>query len=845
MESSERYGSQPIEPTTRRRRQPGRPAARIAAAAVAAVLVVVAAGAAWVLVQVRASLPEIDGKASVAGLTAAVTVERDAFGVPTIRGESRLDVARATGFVHAQDRFFQMDLMRRQAAGELAEIAGKAAVRLDRRIRVHRLRAVALRGVAGAGPDDRALLDAYTEGVNAGLAALRQKPFEYLALRADPAPWRSEDTVLVLLSMFIELQGTDASFESALGVLHDSLPAPMFTFLATPGTEWDAPIVGGPFTTPPVPGPEVFDLRHARRAEAFPPARGKVDAEPVAKGSNNWAVAGSRTAHGGAILANDMHLGISVPNTWYRVSLAWPDPARPGQNLRVTGVTLPGTPAVVVGSNTRVAWGFTNSYGDWQDLVIVEADPSDRGFYFAPEGRLRFERAVESIKVKGGASESLEVTSTIWGPVIDKDHLGRPRALRWTAHEPAALNFNLLRLETARTLEETLGIANTCGVPAQNFVCAASDGRIGWTIAGIIPRRVGFDGRLPGSWRDGTRNWDGWLTPGETPRVLDPPSGFLWTANARVVAGDALARIGDGGYALGARARQIRDDLDSLGKATERDMLAIQLDDRAPFLERWHDLLLRTLTPEAVAADPRRGELKSFVESWGAHASVGSVGYRIVRMFRYFLTDQVMTALTSSCREADARFKYQTLTQLEGPVWRLATERPANLLDPKFGSWDEQLLSAVDATAEYFRKLGGPLAQHTWGERNTAAIRHLLSGPIPGLGKALDMPKDQLPGDSNMPRFQAPSAGASERMAVSPGHEGEGLFHMPCGQSGHPLSPFYRAGHEAWVRGEPTPFLPGPTVHTLTLVPVGAPHPRAEGTGTVGPGAGAASGVID
>jgi penicillin amidase len=125
------------------------------------------------------------------------------------------------------------------------------------------------------------------------------------------------------------------------------------------------------------------------------------------------------------------------------------------------------------------------------------------------------------------------------------------------------------------------------------------------------------------------------------------------------------------------------------------------------------------------------------------------------------------------------------------------------------------------------RKLGGPLAQHTWGERNTAAIRHLLSGSIPGLGKALDMPKDQLPGDSNMPRFQAPSAGASERMAVSPGREGEGFFHMPCGQSGHPLSPFYRAGHEAWVRGEPAPFLPGPSVHTLTLVPVGAPHPRS------------------
>jgi penicillin amidase len=801
--------------------------ARIAAATLAAVLVVVAAGTAWILVQVRASLPALDGRAPVTGLTAAVTVERDALGVPTIRGASRLDVARATGFVHAQDRFFQMDLMRRQAAGELSEIAGKAAVGLDRRLRVHRLRAVALRVVAGAGPEARALLDAYTEGVNAGLTALQEKPFEYILLRADPAPWRPEDTVLVLLSMFIELHGTDASYESALGLLHDLLPPPMYEFLTAPGTEWDAPIVGEPFTTPPIPDLAAFDLRQARKAEALPSAQPEIDAEPVAAGSNNWAVAGSRTTHGGAILADDMHLGISVPNTWYRASLAWPDPARPGQDFRVTGVTLPGTPAVVVGSNTRVAWGFTNSYGDWQDLVIVEVDPADTDAYFTPGGRRRFERTAETIKVKGGASESLEVTSTIWGPVIDRDHLGRPRALRWTAHEPAALNLNLLHLETSHTLEDALDNANTCGIPPQNFLCAASDGRIGWTIAGIIPRRVGYDGRLPASWRDGTRRWEGWLAPREVPRVVDPPSGFLWTANARVVAGDALAKIGDGGYALGARARQIRDDLGALGKATERDMLAIQLDDRALFLERWHDLLLQTLTPEAIAADPRRAELKRFAEAWGARASVGSVGYRIVRMYRYFLTEQVMTALTAACRKADGRFRYGTLTQLEGPIWRLATERPPHLLDLKFKSWDEQLLAAVDATLEYFRKLGGPLEAHTWGERNTAAIRHPLSGAIPGLARLLDMPRDQLPGDSNMPRFQAPSSGASERLAVSPGREDEGLFHMPCGQSGHPLSPFYRAGHEAWVRGEPASFLPGPALHTLTLVPTGTQGARS------------------
>jgi penicillin amidase len=541
--------------------------------------------------------------------------------------------------------------------------------------------------------------------------------------------------------------------------------------------------------------------------------------EESAIGSNNWAVAGSRTSHGGAILANDMHLGLSVPNTWYRASLAWPDPARPGRESRLTGVTLPGTPVVIVGSNTRVAWGFTNSYGDWNDLVVVEVDPGDPDCYFAPDGRHRFERERETIRVSGASAESLEVVSTVWGPLVDKDHLGRPRALRWTAHEPSAINFNLLRLEDAQTLEEALDTANASGIPPQNFVCASSDGRIGWTVAGLIPRRVGFDGRLPGSWRDGSHRWDGWLAPAEVPRLVDPPSGVLWTANARTVGGEPLGRLGDGGYALGARARQIRDDLQARVGVSERDMLAIQLDDRAVFLEHWHELLLATLTPGAVAADPRRGELRRFVERWGGRAQVNSVGYRMVRTFRGFVIEKTIGPLTAACRKADDRFRYLNLPQLEGPVWRIVTERPPHLLDPAFKSWNEQLLAAVDATLEYFRKQGGDLGACTWGERNTASIRHPLFGAVPLVGQLLDMPGDQLPGDSNMPRVQTPDFGASERMVVSPGHEDRGILHMPCGQSGHPLSPYYRAGHGDWVRGEPTPFLPGPTAHVLKLTP--------------------------
>ena len=171
-------------------------------------------------------------------------------------------------------------------------------------------------------------------------------------------------------------------------------------------------------------------------------------------------------------------------------------------------------------------------------------------------------------------------------------------------------------------------------MPNQNFVVADAAGRIGWTIIGRIPRRVGFDGSVPTSWADGTRRWDGWLAPAEYPRVVDPPSGRIWTANARVVGGDMLAKMGDGGYDLGARQGQIRDDLLALDKARESDMLRIQLDDRALFLARWQKLLRGVLTPDAAAGDPRRGEARRLVEAWGEHASVDSVGYRVVRAFR-------------------------------------------------------------------------------------------------------------------------------------------------------------------------------------------------------------------
>ena len=783
---------------------------------VVAVLLLVLGTGLWVRGLITGSLPLLDGEVRVAGFSADVTIERDALGVPTIRGKNRVDVARGLGFVHAQERFFQMDLLRRKGAGELSELFGLAALEADRSARVHRFRALAQRVAQNLPPEDRRIQKAYTEGVNAGLAALNQVPFEYQLLRLEPEPWLDEDATLVLYAMYFELNDEVGNRESARGLLEDLLEPELAEFLVPAGTSWDAPLDGGTMAVPPMPvAPNTDSELPAVAAAAF-----LKEDQPTASvvGSNNWAVAGSRTADGRAIVANDMHLGLSLPNTWYRASMVWPSNDGRTEPNRITGVTLAGTPAVVAGSNARVAWGFTNSYGDWTDLVILEMDG---GKYLTPDGPRDFETHNEEILIRGAEPSTLEVRWTIWGPVIDEDHLGRPRALRWIAHDLEGANLGLLGLEQVSTIGEAMAAANRTGIPPQNFVCADDAGRIGWTIIGSIPNRRGFSGLVPTSWADGSRSWDGWLSPDDYPRILDPEDGILWTANNRQVSGEMLRILGDGGFDLGARARQIRDDLLALTTADEKDMLAVQLDDRALFFERWRRLALETLTDQAVAGHPRRETFRELVDTtWTGHASIESQAYRLARAFRIETFEIVYGRFLAPCAEADERFSIYRFVQWEDSLWRLVTEQPPHLLGADHATWNEVLLAAVDNAMEYFESEIGPDPElWTWGERNTLTIQHPISLAVPQLAGWLDLPAIELPGDSMMPRVQSPRFGASERFAVSPGREDDGYFHMPGGQSGHPMSPHYRAGHEAWVEGQPTPFLPGETETTLKLVP--------------------------
>jgi len=760
----------------------------------------------------RASLPELDGEVNVDGLSAVATIERDAAGIPTITANNRVDLAFATGFAHGQDRFFQIDLTRRQAAGELSEIIGAATLDVDKRYRFHRFRSRAQVAVSALPESELAILKSYTEGVNAGLASLDAKPFEYFVLRADPQVWLTEDSILVLYAMFAMLNDSRAIKDVQRGLAHRILPIEAYAWLYPQGTPWDAPLMGEPRAPVPMPSPDDYSISDVRSET---PSANEVG-KPNLNGSNNWAVGGTLTSTGRAIVSNDMHLGLSAPNIYYQARLV----VDSGEHRDVTGVTLPGAPFVVAGSNGNVAWGFTNSYGDWTDAVLLKTGSSP-DTYRAPGGELPYVVHRENINVKGGDPVQLVVRETIWGPVLEGiDYPDGDIAVSWIAHHTEAVNLRVLDLETTRNVHEAIDVANTMGIPPQNFVTGDAGGNIAWTIAGKIPRKSSFNAMLPADWSE-EPGWAGWLDASLYPRVVNPESGRIWTANARVTDGEALDLVGDGGYDLGARARQIRNGLFAKETFTPADMLEIQYDDRAVFLEPWRDLLLEILDNEAIAADAQLVEYRRLVAEWIPRAAPESVGYRLVRAFRLEVQAQVFHALMAPVRdeyEGDVRLRISN--QFEASLWTLVTEQPAHLLPADYETWQELMLESVRQNIRYFENnFDGPLADRSWGERNTARISHPLSRAIPILSGFLDMPSDPLNGDVDMPKAQGPTFGASERFSVSPGDEANGVMHMPTGQSGHPLSDFYRDGHEDWVKGRASPFLPGEAQYTLVLQP--------------------------
>lgn len=776
----------------------------------ALVLVVAIAGiVAWCYYVLQMSRPRLTGELAAPGLTAPVVIARDANGAAAVTAADRRDAAYATGFLHAQERYFQMDLARRIGAGELAELFGDNILPIDRDFRRHRLRAVAERAVDALPGVQRDLLSAYVDGVNAGLRDLGRPPLEYAVLMVEPEPWTAADSLLVILNMFILLQDRNGEQEFSRHALYARLPREVADFLAVAGDpDWDAPLSGDAVAATPPPTSEVFSLRGRPPAEAI----AQHERAPIS-GSNAWAMSGRLTTNGAAIVANDMHLGYGVPNTFYRLQLQIgpADAAR-----RLVGVTLPGVPALVAGSNGDIAWGFTNSAGDYSDIVLLDDYDAKAGTYRGASGQASVVRIVERIGIKGADPESFEIATTPWGPVHTVDDGRSHYAIRWVAHEPEAVNLGLFDLEAARTTAQALALAGTIGIPAQNLVVGDRAGAVGWTIAGRLPQRD-VDGVSASHSADAGTLWSGWLPPAAYPRLTDPDSGRLWTANARVVDGEGLRAIGLGYYALGARAKQIRDRLFELPGADERAMLALQMDHRALFLQRWHGVLRDVVAGAATL--PQRDELARLLAGWDGSAAGASPAYPYVRGFREQVRNLAFAPYVALVRERFPAFELHQLSdQYEAPLWQLVSARPAHLLPPEFESWDALLQAALVATIKDLDRKGGP-GKTTWGALSRLEMRHPMSAFIPGFPTLFDMPSEPLDGDVHMPLAQTANHGPVQRMVVRPGAEETGFLSMPAGQTGHPLMPYYRAGHNDWLSGAPVPLLAGAEAHRLRLVP--------------------------
>jgi penicillin G amidase len=762
---------------------------------------------------VRAALPRRSGEAVLAGLTAPLEIELDARAVPRIRGASFEDALRGEGYMHAQERFFQMDLLRRSAAGELAELFGERALPLDRAQKPFDFRRRAERVLTELPSAQVAWLTAYTQGVNAGLEDLGARPPEYWLFGVRPQPWRNEDSLLVVFGLYTRLSNNEA-YERPQGLLHEVLPEPLYEFLTPSTSRFDRPLVGtekdptGGYSPVPIPGSDVVDLR-TRAAPRPSPQAPRVAPPLVGPASNQWALDASRTARGDAILANDPHLDLRVPNIFYRCELQWP-----GGALR--GASIPGVPAILIGASDVLAWGATVSNADQSDWVVVDVDPKDPSRYATPSGSETFATEVIQILVAGRDPEPFELRSTRWGPVAGSDSHGRPLVLHAAWLEPHGLNLDLLDLAAAKSASDGVAVLERWAGPSLNWMLADSSGRIGWTVNGPLPRRVGFDGSRPVSWADGSRAWEGEL---ERPTLLGRGDGALYTANNRTLPlerSSPLSRV----WMTPLRASRIAELLAAKATFTEPDFLAMQLDTRTEGYDQIRAVLLEVVASDD--ADPLLARARAHVLAWNGRADADQPGFRIVQLYYRALLERVLTPLFAPAVAADPGFVYRWPLADE-PLRRLLDERPAHLLTSEFADWPTFLRAVLlDALHELERDGSRPSVDARWGDVNVIDVAHPFANlPVIGdvLGPWLRLPRDPVPGATVALRVATPSYGALIRMSVSPARPEDGILEMSGGQSGHFLSPHFADMQNDWVSGAPTPFLAGPAVTRIVLEP--------------------------
>ncbi len=768
---------------------------------------------AWIAFLALSSRPQRAGEIEIAGLNSAVTVRFDAFGIPDIFADSRRDAAFALGYVTAGDRLFQMDLIRRKSSGRLAEIFGPRALEIDTRQRHLNIEAAAGNIVDALPFEQRELLEAYALGVNAYVEQAANLPPEFILLRYDAEKWTARDSVLVVLGMFQMLSWGEQD-ERMLSVMKECLPAAVTAFL-TPDTDaYTRILTGGPNSARPIQPVPAEELAAILDSSRNLHARVRVEPGDELAGSNNWAVNFRKTLDGSAMVANDMHLPVSVPNIWYRATLRYAD-------RLVSGLNLPGVPSIVAGSNERVAWGYTNFMADVMDLVELKIHPDDPDQYLTPSGWRKFEKIPQIISVKGAAPVNLEVRVSIWGPVWLETLLGKPVAVRWTALDPAAVDFGLMNMDRVTSVQEGIFVLNRTGAPPQNVLLADDQGNIAWTLMGRIPRRAdGFDGAVSKPWDQEPDAWNGFLDPDELPRVVNPPDGFLATANSRNIGADYPHVLGHN-YAHGFRTFHISEALAKMQSVTEEDMFRLQLDTETDFYEFYRSLASTLLTPSVVAGESLLSELKQEIDAWDGFARYDSRGLAFLVAFRASLAERVFEPFLKRCASMDQRFKYYWY-EMETPLRQLIRDKiPKTLPDAGFDSWDHFLLAILEESARNLKQQYSlaTLENFPWGQFRKISIRHPLSGGLPWLADFLDMPDQRLDGCSFCIRVISLQYSASERFVISPGRPERGVLHMPGGQSGHVLSAHYADQHPYWAKGLALPYRTERVDTELRLIP--------------------------
>ncbi|MHB8667580.1 MAG: penicillin acylase family protein [Burkholderiales bacterium] len=771
-------------------------ALRVLSALILAILITLAAGYAWL----RQSLPQLDGTVTLRGLEAPVDIVRDRYGVPHIYAGSAADAWFALGFVHAQDRLWQMEMNRRIGSGRLSEALGPAALDADKFLRTLGVRRVAEASLKLLNAETRSQLDAYAAGVNAFLAQRTGPlPPEFLLTGIKPEPWHSADSVAWVKMMAWDLGGNWRNELLRMRLSKKLSAAQIGEFL--PPYPGDAPLAIADYAT------------LYRQLDASKLAALALPGLSEGGASNNWVVAGSRTASGKPLLANDPHLGLSAPAIWYFAHLSAP-------GLEVMGATLPGVPAVVLGRNRHIAWGFTNTGPDVQDLYIERVDGAGR--VLAPQGWQKLATRSEVIKVKGQADVTITVRSSRHGPLISDvfkpaaDALPQNFALAfaWTALREDDLTMQAAgKLATARNWNEFLAAARDFDSPQQNMVYADTDGNIGFIAPGRVPLRKpenDLKGQAPAPGWDAKYDWNGFIPFDALPRSYNPAAGSIVTANNKIVPNDYpyyLTSEWDPPY----RANRIKQLLDATPKHTRQRFERIQADTVSLQVREILPLLLRTKTadPEAQQVLRQLGQWNADMSAAGAEPLIVSAWLR--ELGRLIYADELGDQFDGAW-EHRARFMYNVLADTNGQGhWCDNVNTPAQ------ETCAELLPKALDlALADLRRRYGGDRKQWRWGTAHSAVSEHRPFTHQPLLAKFFDI-RVPSPGDTytidvgrnRLADASAPFANhhaASLRAIYDLSDLDKSEYMHSTGQSGNVLSPLYRNFAGPWSRVEYIPM---------------------------------------